>query len=389
MYRLELGPLRSRGAPAMRSIANFRKRSRVNEPVVSFVNVNKTYDGKALVVDDLNLSVERGEFLTLLGSSGSGKTSSLMMVAGFETPTSGDILLDGKSITRLPAYRRNIGVVFQSYALFPHMTVAENLAFPLQARKVAKAEIASKVSRVLEIVRLTGYEDRKATQLSGGQQQRVALARALIFDPALVLMDEPLGALDRQLREAMQYEIKRIHDSLGISVIYVTHDQDEALAMSNRIVVLEKGRIEQVGTPKELYEAPATAFVAGFVGENNCLKGRIGRIDGERCAIEMPWGEVRAVAVGAGSAGQDAAWSVRPERIELDPGHGGLDNIYDGVVKDFIYLGDQIRVCVAIDQNCTFVLKMTNNAGLAALAIGQPVKVGWRASDCRAFEVRH
>ncbi|MBS0536731.1 MAG: ABC transporter ATP-binding protein [Proteobacteria bacterium] len=369
--------------------ANFGKRSRVNEPVVSFVNVNKTYDGKALVVDDLNLSVQRGEFLTLLGSSGSGKTSSLMMVAGFETPTSGDILLDGKSITRLPAYRRNIGVVFQNYALFPHMTVAENLAFPLQARKVAKGDIARKVSRVLEIVRLTGYEDRKAPQLSGGQQQRVALARALIFDPALVLMDEPLGALDRQLREAMQYEIKRIHDSLGISVIYVTHDQDEALAMSNRIVVLEKGKIEQVGTPKELYEAPATAFVAGFVGENNCLKGRIGRVDGGRCAIEMPWGEVRAVAVGAGSAGADAAWSVRPERIELDPGHDGLDNVYDGVVRDFIYLGDQIRVCVAIDQNCTFVLKMTNNTSLAALAIGQSVKIGWRAVDCRAFGAHH
>ena len=369
----------------MRSKANFGKRSRVNEPVVSFVNVNKTYDGKALVVDDLNLSVQRGEFLTLLGSSGSGKTSSLMMVAGFETPTSGDILLDGKSITRLPAYRRNIGVVFQNYALFPHMTVAENLAFPLQARKVTKAEIGRKVSRVLDIVRLTGYEGRKAPQLSGGQQQRVALARALIFDPTLVLMDEPLGALDRQLREAMQYEIKRIHDSLGITVVYVTHDQDEALAMSNRIVVLEKGKIEQVGTPKELYETPATAFVAGFVGENNCLKGRLRGIDRDRCAIEMPWGEVRAVAAGARGGSREATWSIRPERIELNPDHAGLDNLYDGVVKDFVYLGDQIRVCVAIDDNSTFILKMTNNAGLAALTIGQPVKVGWRAADCRAF----
>jgi putative spermidine/putrescine transport system ATP-binding protein len=388
MYRSRLGRCFGRGQ-ALCCKRIFGKRSRVNEPVVSFVNVNKTYDGKALVVDDLNLSVRSGEFLTLLGSSGSGKTSSLMMVAGFEAPTSGDILLNGKSITRLPAYRRNIGVVFQNYALFPHMTVAQNLAFPLQARKVEKAEIGKRVSRVLEIVRLTGYEERKATQLSGGQQQRVALARALIFDPTLVLMDEPLGALDRQLREAMQYEIKRIHDKLGISVIYVTHDQDEALAMSDRIVVLEKGKVEQVGTPKELYEAPATAFVAGFVGENNCLKGRVSQIDGGRCAIQMPWGEVHAVAVGANGAGRDTTWSIRPERIELNPDHVGLDNLYDGVVKDFVYLGDQIRVCIAIDEISTFVLKMTNTAGFVALAIGQPVRIGWRATDCRAFGARH
>ena len=360
----------------------------MNEPVVCFVNVNKTYDGKALVVDDLNLSVTRGEFLTLLGSSGSGKTSSLMMVAGFEQPTSGDILLDGKSITRLPAYRRNIGVVFQNYALFPHMTVAENLAFPLQARKARKVDIDTKVSRVLEIVRLTDFENRKATQLSGGQQQRVALARALIFDPSLVLMDEPLGALDRQLREAMQYEIKRIHDTLGISVIYVTHDQDEALAMSNRIVVLERGKIEQVGTPKELYEAPATAFVAGFVGENNCMKGRIRSAAGGACVIEMPWGEVRAVTVGAAGIGRDTAWSVRPERIELDADRGDLDNLYDGNVKDVVYLGDQIRIYATIGDS-TFVLKVTNKSELAALTIGQPVKVGWRAKDCRAFGLQH
>jgi putative spermidine/putrescine transport system ATP-binding protein len=360
----------------------------VNEPVVCFVNVNKTYDGKALVVDDLNLSVTRGEFLTLLGSSGSGKTSSLMMVAGFEQPTSGDILLDGKPITRLPAYRRNIGVVFQNYALFPHMTVAENLAFPLQARKAPKADIDKKVARVLEIVRLTGFENRKATQLSGGQQQRVALARALIFDPALVLMDEPLGALDRQLREAMQYEIKRIHDTLGISVIYVTHDQDEALAMSNRIVVLEKGKIEQVGTPKELYEAPASAFVAGFVGENNCMKGRVRSADVGSCVVEMPWGEVRAVTVGTPGIGRDTTWSVRPERIELNSDRGDLDNLYDGAVKDVVYLGDQIRIYVTIGDS-TFVLKVTNKSELATLTIGQPVKVGWRAKDCRAFGLQH
>lgn len=357
----------------------------MNEPVVSFIGVNKTYDGKALVVDELNLTVRRGEFLTLLGSSGSGKTSTLMMVAGFESPTSGDILLDGRSITRLPAYRRNIGVVFQNYALFPHMTVAENLAFPLQARKAEKSEIKKKVAEVLEIVQLKGYEQRRTTQLSGGQQQRVALARALIFDPTLVLMDEPLGALDRQLREAMQYEIKRIHEALGISVIYVTHDQDEALAMSDRIVVLEKGRIEQLGTPKDLYEEPATPFVARFVGENNCAQGRVKSVERGRCVIEMPWGEVRGTAVNIAGVSSASTWTIRPERIELNPTGGDIDNLCEGVIKDFVYLGDQIRLNVVVGGLSTFVLKMSNSGGFDNLMSGQAVKVGWRSTDCRAF----
>ena len=275
----------------------------MKDTIVSFVGVNKTYDGRSLVVEDLNLDIHRGEFLTLLGSSGSGKTSSLMMVAGFEKPTSGDILLNGKSITHLPTYRRNIGIVFQNYALFPHMTVEQNLAFPLEARRMPKVDIEKKIARILNIVQLKGYKQRKTNQLSGGQQQRVALARALIFDPTLVLMDEPLGALDRQLRETMQYEIKHIHKTLRLSVIYVTHDQDEALTMSDRIAVLEKGRIEQVAEPSNLYERPMTAFVAKFVGENNCMPGRITSLEKDFCVIETSWGLVRAIAANVGPVG--------------------------------------------------------------------------------------
>lgn len=219
----------------------------MTDAVVNFVNVNKSYDGTSLVVDDLNLTVRRGEFLTLLGSSGSGKTSSLMMLAGFESPTSGEIFIDGKPITHVPAYKRNVGVVFQNYALFPHMAVAKNLSFPLEARGMAKSEIRQRVARMLDMIQLPGYAERRINQLSGGQQQRIALARALIFDPAVVLMDEPLGALDRQLREAMQYEIKRIHKTLGLTIVYVTHDQDEAITMSDRVAVLEKGKVEQIG----------------------------------------------------------------------------------------------------------------------------------------------
>ncbi|MGH7185332.1 MAG: ABC transporter ATP-binding protein, partial [Pseudomonadota bacterium] len=235
------------------------------DAMVRFAGVQKTYDGETLVVKELNLDIRRGEFLTLLGPSGSGKTTTLMMVAGFEMPTHGDILLDGQSIKGLPPHKRGIGMVFQDYALFPHMTVRENLAFPLEVRKMGKAEIAQRVERLLDMVQLGEFADRRPNQLSGGQKQRIALARALVFDPMLVLMDEPLGALDRQLRETMQYEIKHIHDSLGVTVIYVTHDQGEALTMSDRIAVFDQGIVQQLATPDELYERPANAFVAQFI----------------------------------------------------------------------------------------------------------------------------
>ena len=230
---------------------------------VKFEKVDKSYDGEVLVVKDLNLDIPKGEFLTLLGPSGSGKTTTLMMLAGFETPTNGEIYLDGEPISNIPPYKRGIGMVFQNYALFPHMTVHENLAFPLEVRKMSKSDIKDKVSKALSMVELGDFGNRMPMQLSGGQQQRVALARALVFEPRLVLMDEPLGALDKKLREQMQYEIKHIHDNIGITVVYVTHDQSEALTMSNRIAVFDDGIIQQLSTPDILYEKPENAFEIG------------------------------------------------------------------------------------------------------------------------------
>jgi len=358
----------------------------MTDTVVSFVGINKTYDGRSLVVDDLNLEVRSGEFLTLLGASGSGKTSSLMMVAGFEQPTSGDILMHGNPITRVPPHKRNIGVVFQNYALFPHMTVEKNLAFPLEARRVPREEIKKKIKRVLDIVRLSDYAERRTSQLSGGQQQRIALARALIFDPTLVLMDEPLGALDRQLREAMQYEIKQIHRTLGLSVIYVTHDQDEALTMSTRIAVLNRGRIEQVSIPTDLYERPETSFVATFVGDNNCFRGKVSLHQSEQCVVESPLGTVQASSVDAVTAGDDVMLAIRPERAKLNPPAGSTDNVFEATVRELTYHGDHVRVRLTLCDQSTFVVKIPNNFhGGSDMTAGQKIQIGWNAKDCRAL----
>ena len=245
------------------------------DALVSFRRVEKTYDGRVNVVQSLDLDIQRGEFLTLLGPSGSGKTTTLMMLAGFEVPTGGEILLDGRSLASVPAHKRSMGMVFQNYALFPHMTVADNLAYPLRRRGMPKPEIAAAVQRAIAMVKLTGLEQRYPAQLSGGQQQRVAVARALIFQPALVLMDEPLGALDKNLREQMQLELKHLHAQLGATIVYVTHDQSEALTMSNRVAVFHEGIIQQLASPEEIYERPLNSFVANFIGENNALPGRI------------------------------------------------------------------------------------------------------------------
>ena len=257
-----------------------------NNAFVRFNKVDKSYDGDTLVVKDLNLDVSKGEFLTMLGPSGSGKTTTLMMLAGFETPTSGEIYLEGDPISSIPPYKRGIGMVFQNYALFPHMTVNENLSFPLEVRKLSKSDIQDKVKKALSMVELEAFGSRMPLQLSGGQQQRVALARALVFEPRLVLMDEPLGALDKKLREQMQYEIKHIHEKIGITVVYVTHDQSEALTMSNRIAVFNDGKIQQISSPEVLYEKPENSFVAQFIGENNQIKGKVKSINGSSCLVK-------------------------------------------------------------------------------------------------------
>ena len=286
------------------------------DTLVSFRGVQKSYDGESLIVKDLNLDIRKGEFLTLLGPSGSGKTTSLMMLAGFETPTAGEILLGGRSINNVPPHKRDIGMVFQNYALFPHMTVAENLAFPLSVRNLSKTDISERVKRVLGMVQLDAFAQRYPGQLSGGQQQRVALARALVFEPQLVLMDEPLGALDKQLREHMQMEIKHIHQRLGVTVVYVTHDQSEALTMSDRVAVFHQGEIQQIADPRTLYEEPRNTFVANFIGENNRLSGTLLARNGERCQVQLARGEkVEALAVNVGQAGDPVTLSIRPERV--------------------------------------------------------------------------
>ncbi len=297
-------------------------RASQTEPHVRFRDVQKSYDGRILVVKNLNIDVARGEFLTMLGPSGSGKTTSLMMLAGFEPATHGEIYLSGKPINSLPPHKRGIGMVFQNYALFPHMTVNENLAFPLQVRNLDRATIEAKVKRALDLVRLPAFGNRRPTQLSGGQQQRVAVARALVFDPELVLMDEPLGALDKQLREQMQYEIKHIHERLGVTVVYVTHDQAEALTMSDRIAVFNDGAIQQLSTPADLYERPQNSFVAQFIGENNKVPGTIRAAQGEICQVELAEGNVvEAVKVNMAAGETRTLLSIRPERVDVNPVH--------------------------------------------------------------------
>jgi putative spermidine/putrescine transport system ATP-binding protein len=355
---------------------------------VVFDHVQKSYDGETLVVKDLNLSIGKGEFLTMLGPSGSGKTTCLMMLAGFETATHGDILLDGKPINNISPHKRGIGMVFQNYALFPHMTIAENLSFPLEVRKMGKSEREEKVARALGMVQMESFGGRRPVQLSGGQQQRVALARALVFEPDLVLMDEPLGALDKQLREHMQFEIKHIADNLGITVVYVTHDQTEALTMSDRVAVFEDGRIQQLAPPDELYEKPCNSFVAQFIGENNTLQGEVKEIKNGLAVVKLDDGSlIDAMPVNVNKAGERTQLSIRPERVEfnmerLNPGAHTLQ----AEVLEFIYMGDIFRTRLRVAGNDSFIVKTRNAPDQVRLEPGQTVEIGWQAEDCRALD---
>jgi len=359
-----------------------------SESFVRFDKVDKSYDGEILVVKDLNLDVPKGEFLTMLGPSGSGKTTVLMMLAGFETPTSGEIYLDGDPISSIPPNKRGIGMVFQNYALFPHMTVNENLAFPLEVRKLPKSEIDNKVANALSMVELQDFGKRMPLQLSGGQQQRVALARSLVFEPRLVLMDEPLGALDKNLREQMQYEIKHIHEKIGITVVYVTHDQNEALTMSNRIAVFNDGKIQQISSPDILYEKPENAFVAQFIGENNQIKGKVKSINGEMCVVETEKGEIiKSLKVNVNSVGDASTVSLRPERVEINSSDSSFENSFEAKVKELIYLGDHIRTRVEVCGNDQFIVKVPNSYKGANLKEGTSVKLSWKASDSRALDL--
>lgn len=358
------------------------------QTLVSFEGISKTYDGELLVIENLDLDVRRGEFLTLLGPSGSGKTTALMMLAGFENPTSGKIVLDGRPIHDVPPHKRDIGMVFQNYALFPHLTIAENLAFPLTVRRRSAAEIKSAVDKALAMVRLGKMAERKPSQLSGGQQQRVALARALIFQPRLVLMDEPLGALDKNLREEMQNEIRTLHADLGITVVYVTHDQSEALTMSSRVAVFRAGAIQQLSSARDLYENPSNLFVANFIGENNSCSGKVSSIAAGSCVIELEDGQTAKglQADNSVSPGSDATLSIRPERIVIDP-PGNCDTILEGTIAEVVYHGDHFRVTLRGRSSAYYQVKVPNSDQHGEWKPGQPVRFGWKATDCRCFSV--
>ena len=355
---------------------------------VEFERVQKSYDGEKLVVKDLNLSMPKGEFLTMLGPSGSGKTTCLMMLAGFETATHGEIKLDGVSINHIPPHKRGIGMVFQNYALFPHMTVAENLSFPLEVRKIGKSDREAKVMRALCMVQMQDFAGRRPTQLSGGQQQRIALARALVFEPELVLMDEPLGALDKQLRETLQFEITNLAHQLGITVVYVTHDQTEALTMSDRVAVFEDGRIQQLAPPDELYEQPQNSFVAQFIGENNTLEGVVKEIKGNTCIVQLDSGDIiDAIPVNVSAVGERTKVSIRPERVEFKK-----ERLMEGAhtlkaeVLEFVYMGDIFRTRLRVAGKDDFVIKSRNAPDQERLKPGQQIEIGWLAQDCRALD---
>jgi len=311
-----------------------------------------------------------------------------MMLAGFETATHGDILLDGVSINNIPPHQRGIGMVFQNYALFPHMTVAENLAFPLEVRKIAKAERETKILRALDMVEMGSFAGRRPSQLSGGQQQRIALARALVFEPELVLMDEPLGALDKQLREKMQFEITNLAHALGITVVYVTHDQTEALTMSDRVAVFNDGRIQQLASPDSLYEEPENSFVAQFIGENNTLDGEVKNLSKNMAVVQLDDGSlIDCKPVNVEKVGDRTKVSIRPERVEYNKKRIKKQaHTLTAEVLEFMYMGDIFRTRLRVAGNDDFIIKTRNAPDQQRLTAGQQIEIGWLPKDCRALD---
>ena len=342
--------------------------------------VSKTYDGETFIVRNLDLDIGKSEFLTLLGPSGSGKTTTLMMLAGFEHPTSGTIEFDGMAMQHRPPEKRDIGMVFQNYALFPHMSVAENVGYSLRVRGIDKTEKNRRVADALRMVQLEPFADRKPAALSGGQQQRVALARALVFEPRLVLMDEPLGALDKKLREDLQLEIRHIADKLDLTVVYVTHDQSEALTMSDRIAIFNDGKIQQIGTAQDIYSRPENRFVASFVGDNNCLAAEVVTVDGDIVRARLPGGDVvSARNTKHARIGAPATVSVRPENLHFSSGEE--DGVVKGRVCDVVYYGDQLRIHIALPDGSRLVTKSNPGAEHASTEIGAPVFLSWDARE--------
>jgi spermidine/putrescine ABC transporter ATP-binding subunit len=334
-------------------------------------------------VRGVSLDIRSGEFLTLLGPSGSGKTTTLMMIAGFEMPTAGDIAIDGRSVVALPPYKRNIGMVFQNYALFPHLTVAENIGFPLKQRGVDRSTRSRLVADTLELVRLPGYQARYPRQLSGGQQQRVALARAIVFRPRLLLMDEPLGALDKQLRESLQLEMRRLHADLGITFIYVTHDQEEALTMSDRVAVMHEGLIAQVGTPEDLYDRPCDRFVASFIGESNFLPVVVQGSDNGMVFAQYAGATLWGLARRRPTPGETVTLATRPERMRFAdaPRGTGHENRVPATIVEAVFAGERRRYLCQSEGGGSIVLKEPSSASIRRRAVGERVEIAWSVAD--------
>lgn len=359
-----------------------------NEPVdwLQINKLRKTY-GKFTAVKDIQLDIRKGEFLTLLGGSGSGKTTTLLSVAGFLEPTSGEILLNGDSILDKPAHKRNIGMVFQQYSLFPHMTIFDNVAFPLKMRKVGKAEIKERVKNILNLVELDSFAKRKPNQLSGGQQQRVALARALVFEPNILLMDEPLAALDKKLRETMQMEIRDLHEKLGLTIIYVTHDQEEALKMSDRIAVFNKGSIEQIGTPEDLYDRPESQFVAQFLGNSNAIHGTVSETEEGYVTITNSHDDTfKASTDYTYSNGDTVVVMIRPEKVDISKTKKDSLNRIEATVSEMIYLGESYRyILKTATGEEVIVKKQIRYVDETVFQIGDTVYVTWEKENAVAL----
>jgi putative spermidine/putrescine transport system ATP-binding protein len=358
--------------------------------MVRLERCSKSY-GSVIALAEIDLTIAKGEFVTLLGPSGSGKTTLLNLIAGMVSPSAGRVFIEGRDATELPPSRRGLGMVFQNYALMPHMTVFDNIAFPLRVRKLARAEIQRRVAEVLDIVQLPKVARRKPRELSGGQQQRISLARCIVYNPAIILMDEPLGALDKKLREDMQLEIKRLHRELGITMLYVTHDQEEALVMSDRIVLLTGGRVAQVGTPDELYHRPLSTFVANFLGHSNLFEGRVEDNGPPVCVRTADGLALRSQHLASGQeagarVGELVSLLVRPENVMItvasDP-TAETENSVEGTVCESVNLGGVIRHYVAGSGGRTFVSVEFNRPGLRVLDKGTPVRLSWRAVDMR------
>ncbi|HJN51665.1 MAG TPA: ABC transporter ATP-binding protein [Pseudomonadales bacterium] len=348
-------------------------------------DVRKTY-GSVVALEGTSIEMAEGEFLTLLGPSGSGKTTLLMAIAGLNDPDSGEIWIDGKLVTYTPSHQRGLGMVFQNYALFPHLSVYENIAFPLRMRKEGEAIIREKVQRVLQTVELPGVENRLPSELSGGQQQRIALARCFVYEPSIILMDEPLGALDKKLRDALQREIKHLHEDMGITVLYVTHDQEEAMVMSDRICLMNEGSIQQIGSPQDLYFCPESIFAADFLGESNLLKATVTQIDVETAVLSCTDGRlIKGIGSSPLKKDQNVRYMIRPENVSACKSPDESENNASGTLKEVIMIGQITKYFIELSDGTEMVATELTDSSSVATNIGSSISFTWSSLDTRVF----